>query len=85
LSINNESLTLQKQVSDLREKSKNENYAIKGRLSEKESEIQSIRKKYDEDIALLKEAIYDMQQLLKNPRRLFEIEAGGADSFPPAK
>jgi hypothetical protein len=58
---------------------------IKGRLSEKEREIQSIRKRYDEDIALLKDAIYDMQQLLRNPRKLFELEGGRIDSLPPAK
>jgi hypothetical protein len=73
LTINNERQTLQKQVFELTEKNKEENYAIRGRLSEKEREIQSIRKIYDEDIALLKDAIYDMQQLLKNPRKLLGI------------
>jgi hypothetical protein len=29
--------------------------------------------KYDSDIALLKDAIYDMQQLLKDPEKLGEI------------
>lgn len=29
--------------------------------------------KYDSDIALLKDAISDMQQLLKNPKKLTEI------------
>ncbi|CAN5520525.1 hypothetical protein BH18THE2_BH18THE2_15430 [soil metagenome] len=62
LLINDEKMTLQKQVTELTEKSKEENYVIKGRLSEKEEEIQSIREKYDEDIALLKDVIYDMQQ-----------------------
>jgi hypothetical protein len=85
LSINIDRQTLQKQVLELAEKSKEENYVIKGRLSEKETEIQSIRKKYDEDIALLKDAIYDMQQLLRNPRKLFELEGGGIDLVPPAK
>jgi hypothetical protein len=73
LSLNNERQTLQKQMLELTEKSKEENYVIKGRLSEKEKEIQSIRKRYDEDIALLKEAMCDMQQLLKNPQKLFRI------------
>jgi hypothetical protein len=87
LSINNERQTLQKQVFELTEKSKEENYVIKGRLSEKEGEIQSMRKKYDEDIALLKDAIFDMQQLLKNPHKLFDIDSGvsSAHSIPPAK
>jgi hypothetical protein len=85
LSINNERQALEKQVFELTENSKKDHYAIQGRLSEKEMEIQSIRKKYDEDIALLKDAIYDMQQLLRNPRKLFELEGGGIDSVPPAK
>jgi hypothetical protein len=85
LSINIDIQTLQKQVLELTEKSKEENYVIKGRLSEKETEIQSIRKKYDGDIALLKDAIHDMQQLLRNPRKLFELEGGGIDLVPPAK
>jgi integrase/recombinase XerD len=40
---------------------------------QKESEVQTLRKKYDADIALLKEAMSDMQQLLKNPTKLVEI------------
>ena len=87
LLINDEKMALQKQVTELTEKSKEENYVIKGRLSEKEKEIKSIREKYDEDIALLKDAIHDMQQLLKNPDRLFEISKNRSfdDSVPPAK
>ncbi|MGB6527904.1 MAG: hypothetical protein WBF33_07330 [Candidatus Nitrosopolaris sp.] len=40
LSVNDDKLTLQKQVAELTEKSKEENYIIKGKLSEKEQEIQ---------------------------------------------
>jgi hypothetical protein len=40
LTINSDKLILQKQVLELREKSKEENYIIKGKLSEKEKEIQ---------------------------------------------
>jgi hypothetical protein len=40
LTINDDKLTLQKQVTELTEKSKQENYIIKGKLSEKEKEIQ---------------------------------------------
>jgi hypothetical protein len=40
LTINDDKLTLQKQVVELTEKSKEENYIIKGKLSEKEKEIQ---------------------------------------------
>ncbi len=40
LTINSDKLILQKQVLKLKEKSKEENYIIKGKLSEKEKEIQ---------------------------------------------
>ena len=40
LSVNDDKLTLQKQVAERTEKSKEENYIIKGKLSEKEQEIQ---------------------------------------------
>jgi phosphoketolase len=43
LTINDDKLTLQKQVEELTEKSKEENYVIKGKLSEKENEIQQLR------------------------------------------
>jgi integrase len=45
LSINYDRLTLQKQVAELTEKSKEENYIIKGKLSEKEKEIQLLRQR----------------------------------------
>jgi hypothetical protein len=40
---------------------------------QKDDSIQSMKEKYDTDIALLKEAISDMQQLLRNPSKLAEI------------
>jgi hypothetical protein len=43
LTVNDDKLTLQKQVAELTEKSKEENYVIKGKLSEKENEIQQLR------------------------------------------
>jgi hypothetical protein len=70
LTINDDKLTLQKQVAELTEKSKEEEYIIKGRFEE---QIQIMKGKYDSDIALLKDAIYDMQQLLKDPEKLAEI------------
>ena len=45
LTINDDKLTLQKQVVELTEKSKEENYIIKGKLSEKEKEIQLLRQR----------------------------------------
>jgi hypothetical protein len=43
LTINDDKLTLQKRVAELTEKSKEENYVIKGKLSEKENQIQILR------------------------------------------
>ena len=40
LTINDDKITLQKQVAELTEKSKQENYIIKGKLADKEKEIQ---------------------------------------------
>jgi len=37
---------------------------------QEDEKIKAIERKYDTDIALLKEAILDMQQLLKNPEKL---------------
>jgi integrase len=43
LSVNDYKVTLQKQVAELTERSKEENYIIKGKLSEKEKEIEELR------------------------------------------
>jgi hypothetical protein len=45
LTINDDKLTLQKQVTELTEKSKEENYIIKGKLFEKENEIQLLNQR----------------------------------------
>ncbi len=47
--------------------------SIEAKISEKDMEIAGLKTKYDTDIALLKEAVSDMQQLLKNPEKLVEI------------
>jgi integrase len=72
LTINSDKLILEKQVLELKEKSKDSEYIIKAKLQEKEEQIQNMKGKYDSDIALLKDAIYDMQQLLKDPAKLLE-------------
>jgi integrase len=46
---------------------------IESKLVEKDEQIKSMKFKYDEDIALLKDAVTDMQRLLKNPQKLQEI------------
>jgi hypothetical protein len=45
LLIHDDKLTLQKQVEKLTEKSREQNYIIKGKLSEKEKEIQLLRQR----------------------------------------
>src|SRR5215469_1041588 len=47
--------------------------SIEANLQEKDREIAGLKQKYDADIALLKEAMLDLQQLLKNPEKLAEI------------
>jgi integrase len=46
---------------------------IEAKVEELEKEKQALRERYDNDITLLKEAIYDMQQLLKHPEKLAEL------------
>ncbi len=45
LTINGNKLALQKQLADLTEKSKQENYIIKGKLSDKETEIEILKQR----------------------------------------
>jgi hypothetical protein len=59
LSINDDKVTLQKQVAELTEKSKEENYT-------RDREITWLKQKYDTDIALLKNEMRSMQQLLNS-------------------
>jgi hypothetical protein len=73
LTINGDKLVLQKQVIELKEKTKDNEYIIKAKLQEKDEAIQSMKDKYDTDIELLKNAISEMQHLLKNPVMLAEI------------
>jgi hypothetical protein len=73
LSINQDNMMLSRQVQELNEKSKDTEYIVKAKLAEKDEIINSMMTKYDTDIALLKEAMLDMQQLLRNPERLAEL------------
>jgi integrase len=47
--------------------------SIEANLQEKDREIAALKAKYDTDIALLKEGMLDMRELLKNPEKLAEI------------
>jgi integrase len=71
LTIEKDEIVFQKQVEQLRERSNDSEYIIRARLREKDRELQAISEKYDAEIALLKNAISDMQELL--PERLSEI------------
>jgi hypothetical protein len=42
-------------------------------LEEKDRQLEQLKSKYDDDISLLKDAVADMQQLLHNPKKLYEI------------
>jgi hypothetical protein len=87
LTINGDNAILQKQIKDLKEKSKDNEYIIKAKLEERDKQLAAVSGKYDADIALLKDAIHDMQQLLKNPDKLFEIAKNKSLDYsaPPAK
>ena len=41
---------------------------------EKEEQIQSMKEKYDEELRILKEAIGDMQELMKHPEKLMKLQ-----------
>ena len=74
LTINTDNITLQKQIAELTEKSKEENYIIKGKLSDKEKEIQLLRQRdsvNSDAIATLSDQIQKLMQeveSLKNNR-----------------
>ena len=72
LVLDNE-LKLEKQVLELEEKRKDNDYIIRAKLQEKDKQLEAMSEKYDTDIALLKDAIHDMQQLLRNPDGLLKI------------
>jgi len=54
LSLNKEN-SLQKQLSDYKEKNDEENHVIKGKLHEKDEQIKYINEKYEKDIQKIKE------------------------------
>lgn len=74
LTINHDELTLQKRVAELTERSKEESYIIKGKLSEKEKEIDILRKQQgerDDALATLSDQVMKLMsevQDLKNRR-----------------
>lgn len=69
----NEERLLQEQIEELRHKSRETEHILGSRLHEKDQFIESIRQKYDSELLILKNAINDMQNLLKYPGKLAEI------------
>jgi hypothetical protein len=61
LSIDNNKLSLQKQVVELTEKSREENYVIRGKLSEKDKEIRSMK----EELTSMRSQMDDVLEVLK--------------------
>jgi hypothetical protein len=57
----------------------------KEKLSEREKEIQLLRQKYNTGIILLKNAISDMQELLRSPKTGRDILALSRNSFTSLK
>jgi hypothetical protein len=71
LTINTDKVTLQKQIAELTEKNKEENYIIKGKLSEKEKEIELLRQRD----SMNSEAISKLSdELMAISARLQELE-----------
>jgi CTP:phosphocholine cytidylyltransferase-like protein len=55
LTIDYQEAILQKKVDQLQEKSKEDQYVIEGKLSEKDRELKVIREKYEHDIQAIRE------------------------------
>lgn len=68
LTINGDNVVLQKQVEELKEKSKDSEYTIRASLNEKDKEI----KKMKEDMLSMQESQKEILALLKDPVRLME-------------
>lgn len=65
LTINSDKIVLQKQVTELKEKSKDNEYIIKGRLEEKDKQIEALIKK-QEHFEQLIQSLIDSGQLRPN-------------------
>ncbi len=71
----NQEQKLYEQVQELRHKSKDTEYLIRSKLREKDQDIELMRQKYDFEILLLKDAIREMQNFLKHPAELEDINS----------
>jgi hypothetical protein len=69
LTINSDKLVLQKQVTELKEKSKDSEYIIKAKLEEKNMEIENMKGQ----MVLMQQAQKEILDLLKDPAKLLEV------------
>jgi seryl-tRNA synthetase len=65
---NNDKSTLQKQVAELTKKSQEENYIIKGKLAEKEKEIEATAREAEQT----KQRMQEMEQEIRSINKRFE-------------
>jgi hypothetical protein len=68
LTINGDKTILQKQVLELKEKSKDSDYIIKAKLQEKDGEIENMKGQ----MVLMQQAQKEILDLLKDPTKLLE-------------
>ena len=68
LTINSDKVILQKQVTELKEKSKDSEYIIKAKLEEKNMEIENMKGQ----MVLMQQAQKEILDLLKDPTKLLE-------------
>jgi hypothetical protein len=69
LTINDDNIVLQKQVAELTEKSKDNEYIIKAKMQEKDEEIKSMK----EQMLSMQESHKEIMALLKDPAKLLEV------------
>jgi hypothetical protein len=63
-----------KKIQELEEKSHYEDYFMRGKMQEKDDQIKSMKETYDEELKILKDAIFDMQELMKHPEKLMKLQ-----------
>jgi S-adenosylmethionine:tRNA-ribosyltransferase-isomerase (queuine synthetase) len=69
LIINDYKVIVEKEVSELREKSKDNEYIVKAKLQEKDQEIQILK----QQMTSMQESQKEILGLLKDPARLLEV------------
>jgi hypothetical protein len=63
LTINGDKIILQKQVLELKEKSKDSEYIIKAKLDEKDAEVQILKEKFECDIKAMRQEIKEEMKI----------------------